>query len=285
MGPATLDALNVPVNKRLRQIELNMERWRWLPRNLGKRYILVNIAGFSLDVYEDNRHMMDMRVVVGRQYRRTPVFSKDMTYLVISPYWHIPPNIALKDKLPLIRKNPGYLEQERIRVFHGAGAEMREIDAKTVDWATITGRNFSYRLRQDPGPFNALGRVKFMFPNKYNVYLHDTPSQELFAKTVRTFSSGCIRIEKPIELAEYLLKDYPEWTRERILSTADRRIERTVQIKKPLPVHLLYWTAWIDRDGRMQFRNDIYKRDELLDRALQEKIPAVRNLKKTSTRN
>ncbi len=285
VGPATLDALNVPVNKRLRQIELNMERWRWLPRNLGKRYILVNIAGFSLDVYEDNRHMMDMRVVVGRQYRRTPVFSKDMTYLVISPYWHIPPNIALKDKLPLIRKNPGYLEQERIRVFHGAGTEMREIDPKTVDWATITGRNFSYRFRQDPGPFNALGRVKFMFPNKYNVYLHDTPSQELFAKSVRTFSSGCVRIEKPIELAEYLLRDYSEWTRERILSTADRRIERTVQIKKPLPVHLLYWTAWIDRDGRMQFRNDIYKRDELLDRALQEKIPAVRNLKKTSTRN
>jgi murein L,D-transpeptidase YcbB/YkuD len=285
VGPATFAALNVPVGKRVRQIELNMERWRWLPRDLGKRYILVNIAGFSLDVYEDNQQIMDMRVVVGRQYRRTPVFSKNMTYLVISPYWNIPPNIALKDKLPLIRKNPGYLEQERIRVFHGAGAEMREIDPKTVDWATITGRNFSYRFRQDPGPFNALGRVKFMFPNKYNVYLHDTPSQELFAKTVRTFSSGCIRIEKPIELAEYLLRDYFEWTREKILSTADRRIEQTVQIKKPLPVHLLYWTAWIDRDGRIQFRDDIYGRDELLAKALQEKTPPFRSLKKTSTRN
>ncbi|MBE0425069.1 MAG: L,D-transpeptidase family protein [Nitrospirae bacterium] len=142
------------------------------------------------------------------QYRRTPVFSDKITYLVLNPYWHIPPKIAVQDKLPLIQKNPDYLEKEKIRVFQGWGAESKEIDPKSVNWSQVTEKSFPYRLRQEPGSHNALGRIKFMFPNKYNVYLHDTPSKELFLKTERTLSSGCIRIEKPIELAEYLYTIY-----------------------------------------------------------------------------
>jgi len=273
VGPLTLAALNVPVEERVCQIEVNMERWRWLPQNLGQRYVLINIANFELDVVENGLLVMTMRVVVGRDYRRTPVFSDKMTYLVLSPYWHVPPKLAIQDKLPLIRKNPDYLVKENIRVFQGWGAETKEIDPTSVDWSKVTAKNFNYRLRQEPGPQNALGRVKFMFPNKFDVYLHDTPSRELFAKTVRTFSSGCIRIEKPIELAEYLLAGDPKRTRAAILAGIDKRVEQTVRLPEPMPIHLLYWTAWADQDGSVQFRNDIYGRDKLLDEALREEPP------------
>jgi len=275
VGPATLKALNISVEERIRQIELNLERWRWLPLDLGQRHIIVNIAGFELDVVENNSSVMKMKVVVGKQFRRTPVFSGKMSYLVLSPYWHIPPSLAVKDKLPLIRKDPDYLSNHEIKVFQGWGAESLEINTDSVDWSKIGAKNFNYRLRQEPGPINALGRVKFMFPNKFNVYLHDTPSRELFEKTVRSFSSGCIRIEDPIGLAEYLLLDYPEWNRQAMLSAIDKRTEKSIQLKQKMPVHLLYWTAWIDSEGILQFRDDIYGRDALLDVALQEKPPAL----------
>jgi murein L,D-transpeptidase YcbB/YkuD len=273
VGPATLAALNVPAEERIRQIEINMERWRWLPQNLGQHYVLVNIANFELDVVDNGLPVMTMRVVVGRDYRRTPVFSDKMTYLVLSPYWHVPPKLAIQDKLPLIRKDPDYLVKENIRVFQGWGAETKEMNPASVDWSKVTGKNLNYRLRQEPGPKNALGRVKFMFPNKFDVYLHDTPSRELFAKTVRTFSSGCIRIEKPIELAEYLLAGDPKWSRAAILAAIDKRVEQTVRLAEPMPIHLLYWTAWADEDGSIQFRNDIYGRDRLLEEALREEPP------------
>ncbi len=271
VGTATLSSLNVSVYERINRIKLNMERWRWLPQDLGQRYIIVNAAGFKLDLIEDGNTVMTMRVVVGKHYRKTPVFSGKMTYLVLSPYWHIPANIAVKDKLPLIRKDSGYLSRENIRVFRGWGARTEEVDPQTVDWTKVTPRNFHYRLIQQPGPLNALGRIKFMFPNRFNVYLHDTPSRELFARTVRSFSSGCIRIEKPIELAEYLLKDKPKWTKDEILSEIKKRKERIVPLKNPVPVHVLYWTAWANNDGSINFRNDIYVRDESLSRALKGK--------------
>jgi murein L,D-transpeptidase YcbB/YkuD len=273
VGPATLAALNVPVETRLRQIELNMERWRWLPQDLGQRYILINIANFELDVVESGQPVMMMRVVVGRGYRRTPVFSDKMTYLVLSPYWHVPKNIAVQDKLPLIKKDPNYLAEQHMKVFQGWGAEAKEIDPKTVDWSRVNAKNFPLRLRQDPGPWNALGRVKFMFPNTFNVYLHDTPSQELFAKTTRTFSSGCIRIEKPMELTAYVLRGDPDWNRERILAVIATNVEQTVRLPEPMPVYLLYWTAWAHEDGSIQFRTDIYGRDRLLDQALAQEAP------------
>jgi murein L,D-transpeptidase YcbB/YkuD len=273
VGPATRRALNVRVEERISQIEINMERWRWLPQDLGRRYILVNIANFELDVVEDERNVMTMRIVVGRQYRRTPVFSDRMTYLVLCPYWNIPPGILEKDVLPAVRKDPAYLQKQRIKIFQGWSAESKEIDPYSVDWTKISLRNPSYRFRQDSGPNNSLGRIKFMFPNKFNVYLHDTPTRELFAKSVRTFSSGCIRIEKPIELAEYVLKGDPKWNREMLLAEIDKWSEQTVRLLEPIPVHILYWTSWVEAEGTVHFREDIYGRDHLLTSALDREPP------------
>jgi murein L,D-transpeptidase YcbB/YkuD len=274
VGPATLRALNVPVEKRIRQIKCNMERWRWLPKDLGQRYIMVNIANFRLDFVEDEATTMTMRVVVGRRYRRTPVFTGTMTYMELNPYWHVPPNIAKQDLLPRIREDPGYLGRQKIRVFQGWEAQAPELDPESIAWSQITAENFSFKLLQEPGPKNALGPVKFMFPNKFNVYLHGTPAQDLFQRITRTFSSGCIRVEKPIVLAAYLLRDDPQWSYESIRVALDSGETQIIRLLQPSAVHLLYWTAWVDSDGVLHFRDDIYRRDTRLDRALNERPPA-----------
>jgi murein L,D-transpeptidase YcbB/YkuD len=273
IGPATINAMNVPARHRVRQISLAMERWRWLPRNLGPKYIRVNIANFKLAVIENEESVLDMRVIVGRTYRQTPVFGGKMTYLVLSPYWNVPHNIAVNDKLPYIKKDPEYLIKNNMKVFTGRGADAKQLDPKSIDWAEVTGRNFNYWLRQDPGPGNALGKVKFMFPNKYNVYLHDTPSQELFDRAVGAFSSGCIRLAKPMELAEYLLKGNGQWSRKTILETVEKREEKTVQLKETIPVYLIYSTVLVNEDGSLDFRDDIYGRDKKLDEAMKEILP------------
>jgi L,D-transpeptidase YcbB len=278
VGPSTLTALNVPTEARVRQIELNMERWRWLPQTLGERYILVNVANFALDVVERGRSVLAMRVVVGKPSRRTPSFSADMTHLVLNPHWYVPPTIAIQDKLPLIRRDPSYLTRQNFKLFrHGEGGVAR-VDPRSVDWSSATARNFPYQLRQDPGPRNALGRVKFMLPNPYHVYLHDTPARELFAKNPRAFSSGCIRLEKPMELAAYLLQDDSQWSQQRISATSQRGTEQVVPLPVAIPVHLLYWTAWADAAGVVHFREDIYDRDKVLDQALREAISRQRRL-------
>lgn len=270
VGTSTLTALNVPAEARVRRIELNMERWRWLPQTLGERYILVNIANFALDVVEHGRSVLAMRVVVGKPARRTPFFSADMTYLVLNPHWHVPPTIAIQDNLPLIRRAPGYVSRQNFKLFrHGEGGVTR-IDPMSVDWSSVSAGNFPYQLRQDPGPRNALGRVKFMLPNPYHVYLHDTPARELFAKTERAFSSGCIRLENPMGLAEYLLRGDLQWSRQKIVISSKRGAEQVVHLPARIPVHLLYWTAWANEDEVVHFRKDIYDRDKVLDKALLE---------------
>jgi len=273
VGPATLAALNVPVEDRVRQIKVNMERWRWLPRDFGGRHILVNIADFECEVIEEDQIAMTMRAVVGTRYRRTPVFTGRMTYMKFNPYWNIPPSIAREDILPFIREDPQYLVKEKIRIFQGWDANAPEIDPESVDWSQITEKNFTFKLRQDPGPSNSLGRAKFMFPNKFDVYLHDTPGRWLFKEIKRSFSSGCIRIEKPIELAEYLLRGDVKWTREKILASINSSKTQIVWIPKPIAIHILYWTAWVDGDGTIHFRDDIYDRDSPVDEALGERPP------------
>ncbi|MCG6923538.1 MAG: L,D-transpeptidase family protein [Acidobacteria bacterium] len=273
VGRETLAALNVPISERVRQIELNLERWRWLPRELGRRHIVVNIPGFELEVVEGDDVVLEMRVVVGKPYRRTPVFSAEMSYLVFSPYWHVPPSIAANDIVPAVRKDPQYLAQKGIQVFLGSGGETDALDPASIDWAELSGQNLPYRFRQLPGPQNALGGVKFMFPNPYSVYLHDTPSRELFQRPDRTFSSGCIRLQRPLELAEYLLRGAPDWDAESIRAAARAGHERTVRLAERIPVHLQYWTAWADRSGGAHFRRDVYGRDRLLDAALRETAP------------
>jgi L,D-transpeptidase YcbB len=273
VGRNTLSALNVAVGDRLGQIQVNLERWRWLPQDLGNRYVLINLADFKLEAVETGPKVMDMRIIVGKRYRRTPVFSGMMTYLVLNPTWHVPAKIARLDILPLIRKDPGYLSREHFRVFDGWGAGATEIDPATIDWSNVIPRNLKYRLRQDPGPWNALGSIKFMFPNEFGVYIHDTPSRELFKKTVRTFSSGCIRIEKPIQLAEYVLAGDLKWNDETIMAALDAGQEQIFRLPAPIPVHILYWTAWVDPSGTVQFRNDIYERDRGVLEALRSKPP------------
>jgi murein L,D-transpeptidase YcbB/YkuD len=270
VGPATLAELNVNVRERIAQIVVNMERWRWLPQKLGECYILVNIASFELDVVEDDRSFMTMRIVVGKPYRKTPVFSDMVTYLVFNPYWTVPKTIATQDVLPAVRKSVSYLTERNIRVYQGWGADATEVDPNKVDWSNVSTATLPYRFRQDPGPLNALGRIKFMFPNKFDVYMHDTPTRELFAKSERTFSSGCIRIENPMDLAEYLLRSDSKWSRRQILLTLEKGIEETVRLPIPMPIHILYWTAWADEDGSIQFRKDVYGRDKPLLEALIE---------------
>lgn len=274
VGSGTRAELNVSVERRVEQLELNLERWRWLPKNLGRRHIIVNIAAFNLDVVEDEAVVMNMRVVVGRPYRRTPVFSDTMRYLVLNPYWQVPRSLAIQDLLPRIRTDPSYLAGHKVRVFQGWGPEAREVDPATVDWSAITSARFPYRLAQDPGPLNALGRIKFMFPNRFNVYLHDTPTRRLFEETERDFSSGCIRVERATELAEYLLRRDSRWNRGAILRALDETVDGTVPLPEPMPIHLLYWTAWADRDGTIQFRRDLYDRDAPLWKALRASPPA-----------
>jgi L,D-transpeptidase YcbB len=274
VGQATQRALNVPVTARIDQIIVNLERWRWLPENLGDYYVIVNVAGFKLDVIENDRSVLEMRVVVGQPYRRTPVFSGRISYLVLNPSWEVPPTIAVKDKLPLIKADPNYLVERGYDVLQGWGEQERQVDPATVDWTAVTARNFPYRLRQRPGPFNALGAVKFMFPNKFSVYLHDTPSRELFGRDARAFSSGCIRLEAPLDLAELLLADQRAWARPAIEAARESGVERTIRLTREVPVHLLYWTAWIDRgDGQLHFADDIYGRDEPVLRELREEPP------------
>jgi murein L,D-transpeptidase YcbB/YkuD len=270
VGSSTLEALNVPVEDRIRQIELNMERWRWMPQDLGKRRIQVNIASFELEVLEKEETVMKMRVIVGRLYRQTPVFSDKIRYLVLNPHWYVPRTIAVNDILPEIQQDPSVLQRKKIRVYEGNEGEIREVDSTAIDWTQVTPSNFRYRLQQDPGANNALGRIKFMFPNKYDVYLHDTPSQGLFEKTVRDFSSGCIRVERPLELAEYLLRGDSRWNPEKLRGAINRRTEQTVRLPEPVSIHLLYWTAWVDPDGTVQFRDDLYGRDHDLALALQD---------------
>jgi murein L,D-transpeptidase YcbB/YkuD len=242
-----------------------MERWRWLPENLGERHILVNIPGFEMQVIEHGQPVLRSKVVVGREDRPTPVFTGSMNHLVISPYWYVPRTIAIKDKLPILRRNPYALQRQHIRVFNSAG---REVNPGRINWYNVGKRNFNYRLRQDPGPNNALGTIKFMFPNQHSVYLHDTSAPELFEEAERAYSSGCIRIAKPMELAEYLLRDDPQWNRETISSAIRQGRQRTVMLDEEIPVHLLYWTVWQDDEGLLNFREDIYQHDQSLVQAL-----------------
>jgi L,D-transpeptidase YcbB len=276
VGPRTLNKLNSPIEKWIRQIELNLERWRWLPRDLGKRYLIVNIADFKLWVVENRRRLLDMPVIVGKSYRRTPVFSAKMTYMVIDPYWNIPHRLAVEDVLPKIQKNIDYIDQQRIKVFKDWHNGAEEIDPKTISWDKIESHNFTYKLRQDPGPSNPMGRIKFMLPNKFSVFLHDTPGRSLFKETNRVFSSGCIRIEKPIDLALYLLKNDPNWSRNKLMEAVEDGKPTVIWIQNPITVYLQYWTAWVDEFDDLNFREDIYHRDGPLDRALKERLPGQR---------
>jgi murein L,D-transpeptidase YcbB/YkuD len=271
VGRDTRFALNVSLKQRIRQMELNMERLRWILGNPEERFIMINIADFQLYLIEKDTPVISMKVVVGKPFQSTPIFTARMIYIVINPSWNIPGSIARKEILIKIAKNPHYLADQNIEVLEGRGPQERIIDPETIDWSGITENALPYRFRQKPGTQNSLGQLKFMLPNSHDVYLHDTPAKRLFSENVRTFSHGCIRIEKPVELAEYLLRDDPHWTRDALITAIDKGTEQIVQIPHPLNVHFLYLTAWVDEEDTLQFRTDIYGRDRRLDEALRKK--------------
>lgn len=267
-GPISLRALNTTTDERIAQLKLNMERQRWMPAYLGARYAFVNLADYKLQIVFHEEVVYETRVVVGTEADRTPVFSDKMTYLVINPYWTIPPSIAKEEMLPQLRDDPYSLLFKGIRVYSGWGANAEELDPGQIDWHKVSPRRFPYKLRQDPGDGNALGRVKFMFPNKFDIYLHDTPSKSLFNRTVRAFSHGCIRVENPFDLAKLLLSEDKRWTPERFDKQIESMERRAVGLPHPINVHLTYLTAWVDDLAVVQFRTDVYRRDRKLAVAL-----------------
>jgi murein L,D-transpeptidase YcbB/YkuD len=252
--PDVVAAMNVPVETRIRQLELNLERWRWLPDQMPDRYIRVNVPDYMLETIEHGQPVMDIRVIVGERELPTPIFADQMTSVVFSPYWNIPPSIVRKEMIPHAAADPGYLVRNNIEVVRGTGGA---VDPAAVDWSAPG----HVSLRQRPGPRNALGLVKFVFPNNFNVYLHDTPADRLFARIERDFSHGCVRVEEPVKLAEYVLRDQPEWTPEKILAAMHAGRERHVALKTPIPVFILYMTAAADPHGTVRFFDDLYGHD------------------------
>jgi murein L,D-transpeptidase YcbB/YkuD len=244
-------------NEDVERIAMNLERWRWVPRDLGDRHVLVNVPSYQMQVVEGEKPVLAMRVIVGAPDTPTPLFSDNMTYVVFSPYWNIPESILREETLPRLMEDPEYLARNNMEVV-GTSGEV--VDAASVDWGD-TEATRGLRFRQAPGPENALGLVKFIFPNHFSVYLHDTPGDALFRKEVRALSHGCIRLEQPVQLAEYVLADKANWTSPRIMKAMHAKEEQTVTLKEPLPVHIGYWTAWVNEDGRVTFTDDPYGLD------------------------
>ena len=269
VGPEVIAALNVPLERRIEQIAMNMERWRWLPRDLGDRYLLVNIPEMRLDIYEGDKVPLTMRVVVGKSDTPTPIFNDQMTHIVFSPYWNVPDSIAQGETLPSVLNDPSFLERQNMEVLDKAG---NVVDPSSIDLSDPT----AYRFRQKPGASNSLGLVKFMFPNQFNVYLHDTPADSLFERAARSFSHGCVRVEEPVALAKYVLRDQPEWTAERIQEAMHAGTEKHVKLKTPIPVFLGYWTARVRPDNTVQFRKDVYQVDGRLQARLNDRLARLR---------
>ena len=255
VGPATLGGLRQNVQSKIEQVIVNMERWRWLPDDLGPRHVRINLADFSVSTYHRGRLERTHSVIIGRPYRKTPVFTSYISYVVLNPWWETPESIARKDKLPLFKQDPAYADRLGYQILDGN----RVMPASSIDWAALSEDNFPYRLRQAPGPHNALGRIKFMFPNKHDVYLHDTPNRGLFSQHQPMISSGCIRVQDPLELAAWLFQDTPGWDAERFEQVIADGKELRVDLKRAVPIHILYFTAEVD--GARRYLPDVYGRD------------------------
>jgi murein L,D-transpeptidase YcbB/YkuD len=258
VGKGTLAAMNVPVDARIDQIRVNLDRARWVSQDIPETFVIVDIAGFNARLFRRGEVVWDEPAQVGKPYRKTPVFREDMTYLELNPTWTIPPTILAKDILPKMKQDPSYLQKKNMQVLTQDG---KVVDPGTIAWSSVSAKGFPYIIRQTPGPHNALGRVKFMFPNSHFVYLHDTPSKQLFNRSSRAFSSGCIRVRNPFELAELLLQDQDGWDRAQIDTAIDSLKQQRVSLSGPVPVLLLYWTVNVDADGTVYFKEDIYQRD------------------------
>lgn len=273
LGAATFAELTRPLTQRVRQIELTMERWRWLPSELVTAPIIVNIPQFRLFAFESTAdsepYIRQMDVIVGKSFdsTQTPVFAADMSYLIFRPYWQVPYSIALKEVVPTARNNPADIERRQMEIVRGGG-DSATVMPNTAENVELVAKG-TLRLRQRPGPNNSLGLVKFMMPNAYNVYLHSTPAQSLFAEARRDFSHGCVRVSDPVGLAQYVLRDSPEWTREKILAAMNGDQPVTVTLKNRIRVFIVYGTVLATEKGNVLFFDDIYRHDARLEKALE----------------
>jgi murein L,D-transpeptidase YcbB/YkuD len=265
IGRATIDAMNVSATSRVEQVRANLERARWVIGGLRDTFLLVNLPAFKAYYIRDGKNVWETRTQIGREARQTPTFRADMRYLVFNPDWTVPPTILAKDVLGGMKKGQNTIRKKGLTIFDRQG---RVVDPATIDWAAATPGRFPYTLRQPPGEDNALGRVKFIFPNEHSIFLHDTPSRELFRPDSRTFSSGCIRIERPLELAEWLLRGQDDWSMPKIEQTVERGRSETVLLRQPLPVLIVYWTVSVGASGDLRFARDVYGHDAPLIRAL-----------------
>ncbi len=270
VGRKTLEALNITAHERVAQIKATLERSRWLPRDLGAEHVLVNIPAFRLNLVRNGQSIATMRVIVGRRSRPSPVLSGTFSQMVFNPYWNVPPKLAREDIIPKLASEPDFLQTQGFRVLSDWSANATEISPDSIDWDAFQGRRFPYKLRQDPGPKNALGRVKFLFPNRHAVYLHDTPGRNLFEKSQRAFSSGCIRVENPLELARFLMAGQRHWSDDRIEQSMAAGKNQWVRLDRPVPIYVVYLTVWTDAFGNTHFVDDIYGRDQLLKEQLRE---------------
>ncbi len=270
IGRNTIAALNVSPAERVEQIRVNMARWRWQDHDFGDEYVLVNIANFKLYGYRNGELKLTLPVIVGKFQHQTPVFSDRIKYIEINPFWNVPPSIAVKEELPKLREDQSYLVSKNIRLFSRWQEDAVELDSTLIDWSQVTPSEMRrYKLRQDPGATNSLGRIKFVFPNHYAVYLHDTPAKNLFSENRRSFSHGCIRVSLPELLAVFMLqREDGNWDVGKIRELIDEEKRKVLRIRPSLPIHLTYQTAWVDKNGRIHFNDDVYARDEKLQKAL-----------------
>lgn len=266
VGANTLEMLNVTRVSWLDTIDANLERWRWLPRDTPETYIRVNIAAYTLRAMDRGEPALSMNVIVGKPYRRTPVFTETIKYMVLNPSWNVPYSIATKDKLPLLKADASAQAAKGFEAKPPGSDTFVPVDA--IDWSKVTVRSFNYLLRQRAGPQNALGQIKFMLPNPYAVYLHDTANRELFAHQERSFSSGCVRLERPLELAAWLLSRENHADAQRVPAVIATGETKTIYLKRPVPTYLVYFTAFSLGDDEVTFRRDIYGRDRVLIEAL-----------------
>ncbi len=262
---AVAEAMNEPVEERIRVLNLNLDRCRWLTEPMGETYILVNIPEYRMRVIENGKPALAMKVIVGKEMNKTPVFSDSMEYLEFAPFWNVPASIANEEILPHAQEDPLYLENRHYEVVAGWGDNANVVPAEEVDWENLKVEEFPYRIRQKPGHWNSLGKVKFMFPNNKAIYLHDTPADYLFSESEREFSHGCVRVEHPDQLANYLLPDYSEREISSLLDSNERTV---IPLEKKIPVYIVYFTAIVDREGNLRFLEDIYGMDKVQRQAL-----------------
>ncbi len=264
LGKQTVRALNIPIWKRIQQLELNLARAQILPDISTGRHLLVNIPAYKLYLYDNQQLTYQTNVVVGKKKHKTPTISSELTKIILSPYWNVPRSITANEIIPALQRDPNYLAKNNMKLIGNISHKPLLVNPSAIDWTNVDPFNLNFRVRQEPGARNSLGNIKFIFPNNHHVYLHDTPSRHLFSLPRRAFCHGCIRLEDPFGLAEVLLSNGDIWSKYDLYYLAKNSKSKTVPLEKPIPIHITYMTAWVDEQGIVNFRPDIYKRDSQL---------------------